>query len=512
VATFADWRAAVDKELKGADFAKTLVAQTPEGIAIEPLYTERGAEPGLPGAAPFVRGSSAAPTPFRIIMRVSGEEDAAAHVEGGADGVWIEGGEPVIALSNGVELHLADPISGLARGDASALLWSEQLSKRGPLPSMGAVYMLRASTIPAHDAGADAADEIAYALSAGVAYLRTLTQLTAGAAARYLVMQVAIGRDTFGEICKLRALRLCWHKILAAAGEPNASPPLIHAVCSSRTEAQRDPWVNLLRGTTQVFAAALGGAEWITPIPFDSALGGDSAVAQRAARNTALVLREESQLGRVIDPAGGSYYVEARTESLARAAWERFSRMERAGGVVALIASGALRARYGEEWAKRDAAIAKRREPVLGVSEFANPEEQLPSPVPPPVEPPRGPALVPHRDGERFEALRARTEGRDVALVTLGPPAEHRARVGFASNFFAAAGIRARETSELAAASVVCLCGSDDRYATDAAAAVAALRAAGAKRIVLAGRMALDGVTNIYTGCDALAVLTELLA
>jgi len=300
-----------------------------------------------------------------------------------------------------------------------------------------------------------------------------------------------------------------WHKVLAAAGVADGQLRVLHAVCSSRTLAQRDPWVNMLRVTTQVFAAAIGGAQLITPQPFDAAFETHTPLGQRVARNTALVLREESQLGRVADPGGGSFYLETRTDALAREAWTRFQQIEREGGVVELQRSGKLKARLDAAWAARAAAIAKRKEPVLGVSEFANLREQLPG----------APAATRgHRDSEGFEALRARVEKapRTVSLVLLGPPAEHRARVGFAENLFAVAGLAAKPGD---VADVVCLCGSDERYQTEAAAKARELKARGARRIVLAGRpgaleqeLRAAGVDAfIFVGCDVLATLEELL-
>jgi methylmalonyl-CoA mutase len=270
----------------------------------------------------------------------------------------------------------------------------------------------------------------------------------------------------------------------------------------------------MLRVTTQVFAAALGGAQLITPLAFDAAFATPSALGQRVARNTALVLREESQLGRVLDAGGGSYYLETRTDELARAAWSRFTEIERDGGIVQLLRTGALQTRLDAAWAQRAAAIARRKEPVLGVSEFANLREQLPGP----------PVALPgvHRDAEAFEALRSRVEtaARDVALIQLGPPAEHRARTGFAEGLFAVAGLRATPREIGSGLDVAVLCGSDERYAAEAAAAARALRAAGARRVALAGRpgareaeLREAGIDAfIYVGCDVLAALEDLLA
>jgi methylmalonyl-CoA mutase len=551
------WRALVDKELAGAPFDK-LVHRTAEGVAIEPLYTERPGDPPPPGAAPFVRGATAAP--FKICMQVAPGGDAAAEIAGGAEALWCRADDAAtmkLAVAHGLvavteqvsrpgSIVLA-PVAPRSEDDAaprgevwSALDWIAEamsgrippyiLRGRWPTAMMAKSVIargltprcLRITTLPFHDAGADAADELALGLSSLVATLRRLDEfgIDPARAARLAWAQVAVGRDTFGELCKLRALRVLWHKVFAAAGAPDARLDAIHAVCSARTLSQRDPWVNMLRVTTQVFAAALGGAQLITPLPFDAALATRSPLGQRVARNTALVLREESQLGRVLDAGGGSYYLETRTDELAREAWSRFTAIERDGGIVELVASDALRARLDAAWARRLAAIARRKEPVLGVSEFANLGEQLPG----------APADLPgvHRDAEAFEALRARVEAAPpgVALIQLGPPAEHRARTGFAETLFAVAGVRAlpREidlsTGAGASLDVACLCGSDERYAAEAASAARALRAAGARRVVLAGRpgaieaeLRAAGVDAfVFVGCDVLSVLEEILA
>jgi methylmalonyl-CoA mutase len=587
------WRALVEKELAGASFDK-LVQKTPEGIALQPLYTERAIDPAPPGVAPFVRGASSTATPFRICVQVDPRETRrdgalADDLAGGADALWCLSTDREAvraATARGAALVIEsdwreagdetedtdepDEIDGVAPEVWSSFDWIADIaSGRLPIGALGdssALSVLppvvtdaierepdwrclRVGGLPFHDAGADAADELALMLSSLVATLRTLddAKIPLAPASRLAWAQIAVGRDTFGELCKLRALRLLWTQVWAAAGVRDVALASIHAVCSSRTLSVRDPWVNMLRGTTQVFAAALGGAQLITPLPFDAAFDTTSALGQRVARNTALVLREESQLGRVLDAAGGSYYIEARTDALAREAWSRFQAIERDGGIVQLLRTGALRTRLEAAWAQRASAIAKRKEPVLGVSEFANLNEKLPGT-------PRPPAGV-HRDAEGFEALRARVEssvrgehdgaGVDgagrveanaVSLLLLGAPAEHRGRQGFAESFFAVAGLRTiahadtmadaanagRDAAQIVGptADVTCICGSDERYATDAVVAAQQLRAAGVKRIVLAGRpgaleadLRAAGVDAfIYMGCDVLATLEELFA
>ena len=556
----ATWRTRVEKELAGASFDK-LVYRTPEDIAIEPLYTERPAEPPMPGTAPYVRGANSQIAAFGLCTRVNGDRTVAAEeLDGGATALWIDAGNDsaleVAAVAHadliidiakstaqqaiewlahrGVDARIwigIDPITAVAQGVTRADNLVEQVSQlptlvrnaREQLPNS---RPLRVSTTTLHGAGADAADELALGLSAGVAYLRALVDeggLTITEAARMLWLQLPVGRDTFGEMCKIRAGRVLWHKVLAASGASNEPPPPIHAVASERTQAQRDPWVNMLRVTTEMFAAIIGGAQIVTPRPFDDQLAAPSALGRRVARNTVLVLRDESHLGSVVDAAGGSFYIETRTDALAREAWKRFTGIEKDGGIIALTRSGALRIRLDAAWAKRASHLAKRMEPVLGVSEFAHIGEKLPSSASEAVATTQtAPALLKeHRDAEIFETLRARVEAvpRDVMLLALGPPAEHRARIDYSAGLFGTVGIRTREATFPEQADVAVICGSDERYKAEAAEKARALKLAGVNKVVLAGRPgALEGELRaagvdvfVFVGCDALATLKELL-
>ncbi|WP_170229556.1 methylmalonyl-CoA mutase family protein [Polyangium fumosum] len=558
--TVAAWRAQVEKELGGRSFESALVHEAMERILIAPLYTE------APAAA-RASGDPSAP-PFRICMRQARGATAAdlvADVEGCADALWLGLGDACgaalapadfaqtffvfdtedVASMEAVERHVSaltpvaasrfalcmDPLASRARGAAPFATLAEELAALGRVahfvearaPGASAVLV---STLPYHDAGADAADEIAFALSTGARYLDVLLEsgLSPEQAARQIAVQIAVGRDTFVELCKLRALRTCFRKLLAAVGAPSGPRTKVHAVCSSRTLTTRDPWVNMLRVTTQMFSAILGGADLVTPNAFDQAFGVPSALARRVARNTGLVLREESFLGKVADPAGGSYYFETLTDALAREAWQRFRALEREGGMTDALESGRLAARIeavARNWRER---IAKRKVPILGVSEFAHLDETQTRPVPSEEAPPRAAhALAAERDAAAFEALRARAEAAETppeaVLVTLGSFAESRPRAGFAAGFFAAGGIRTRESTTDEPAPLVCLCGTDERYTTEAAERARALKAAGCKRVLVAGRPSrLDtslreaGVDGfIFLGCDAVTVLSELL-
>jgi methylmalonyl-CoA mutase len=307
---------------------------------------------------------------------------------------------------------------------------------------------------------------------------------------------------------------------------------------------ERDPWVNMLRTTVACLGAGVGGADAITVLPFDSALGLPDDFARRIARNTQAILLDESNLARVIDPAGGSWYVEQLTDQLARAAWDWFQQVERAGGQQAALHSGLLTTRIAQNWAKRSANLARRREAITGVSEFPNLGEQPVVREPAPPRPAGGLPWV--RRSEAFEVLRSRSDAilaatgarPRVELVTLGATAVHTARSAFAANLFRGGGIETvlseaaggskTEQPDLTAlaeafaasgARAACICSSDALYAEYAAETAAALKAAGARHVVLAGRpgdrrgayQAAGIDAFIYVGCDVLAALTTVL-
>ncbi len=503
--TAAEWRAQVEKELAGASFDKTLVFKTAEGLSIAPLYTE--------APQTHVIGAGA---PFKIVMRH--EPTMTDDLDNGAEGLWLSPEALAGVQARDAFFVIDGALPQDARSDLRfALIGAPDQAKRVSEKFPNGVAAM-VSTLRYHDAGADSADELAFALSTGAAYLETMISagLTPAQAGKQLAVQIAVGRDTFAELCKVRALRVVWQKLLAAA-KAEAGRTLIHAVCSFRTLTQRDPWVNMLRGTTQVFSAVLGGADLVTPLSYDLVLGEPSALARRVARNTGLVLRDESSLGRVSDPAAGSYYLESYTDELAREAWKRFQAIEKEGGIEALRASGKLEARLEASWHARLELLSKRRAPVLGVSEFANLSEKLPSA-------PIAITTLGHRDSEQFELLRVKVENSpnpiEAVLLTLGDFAASRPRVGFATGFFAAGGIHSRESTTNEHARIMCLCGTDEQYAAEAVTRVKALRAAGCQKVLMAGKpgaleaelrkAGIDGF--IFVGCDVITTLNEVLS
>ena len=375
---------------------------------------------------------------------------------------------------------------------------------------VGADHGVRAITVdgPAfHNLGANATWELAGSVAAAVAYLRVLTEtgIPVGPALRQISFRLAADDDQFMTIAKMRAARRLWARVAEVVGEPESGGAVVHAETSLPMMTQRDPWVNMLRTTLAVFGAGVGGADTVLVFPFDMAIPGGfpgtaRSFARRIARNTQLLLLEESHVGRVLDPAGGSWFVEDLTDQLAEQAWRHFQAIEAHGGFV--DAHDFIAGKVAEIAARRTDDIAHRRTSITGVNEFPNLSE--------PALPQGDSQGIPGnlaRYAAGFEALRdrsdaflARTGSRPrVLLLPLGPLAEHNIRTTFAANLLASGGIEAINPGTLDAAGVsaaasdvgsppvAVICGTDKRYGDEAAAVVRAARDAGIERLYLAG-------------------------
>ena len=590
-ATYEQWSALVDGVLKksgrigadaetGAAVAK-LVRRTPEGIPVKPLYTAADVadlpETGVPGRPPFVRGATTdgpSPDGWDVRQRHEDPDPRSAHdavladLENGVNSLWLATGDgaelatvlegvlldlaPVALDTGGIDTGAAAAFLALA-ADPATLLGTLGLdpvgvrARTGTGPEVASVVplarrvaaehpLVRAivvDALPVHAAGAADAQELGFSLASGVAYLRALTDagLDVAAAAGLLEFRYAATDEQFPTIAKLRAARRLWARVLEASGAAEAGGQRQHAVSSPTMLTRRDPYVNLLRGTIAGFAAGVGGADAVTVAPFDAALGASVPFSRRVARNTQALLIQEAHVARVIDPAGGAWLAESLTDALARAAWAFFQEIEAAGGVVAALDSGMVAERVGQVRAAREKAVATRRTPITGVSEFPDLAERPVERAPLAAAPSGG--LPVYRPAAAFEAYRdasdatlAATGGRPTAfLATLGPLAVHSTRASFARNLLAAGGIDAVEAGptetadDVAAAwaatgaTTAVLCSSDALYAERGAATVEALRAAGATHVLVAGRVEVAGVDGrLYAGCDALAVYRDIAA
>lgn len=593
-----DWRKLADGVLKGTSFER-LVGKTYDGLRIDPIYERARNAAAIPARA--------AGAPWAIMQRVDHPDAAIANaqalhdLENGAtgltivfaganaargyglpptkdalrralDGVYLDAGIDIELeigpQSRDMGQHLAellaerkiapsavkvrfglDPIGGGGVRGSSHGPWQSiakvfggkiaQLAKlgfRGPFaPADGRVI---------HDAGGSEAQELAYVLAVGVAYLRALEDagIPLEDARRMIYARLSADADQFLTMAKFRALRLLWARIEQSCGLA-PEPLFVVAETSWRMLTQRDPDVNMLRATIAAFSAGLGGANSVSVLPHTLALGLPDAFARRIARNTQLVLLEESNLDKVSDPAAGSGGIEALTKQLCEAAWSLFQEIEKSGGAFAALEKNIIQPKVVAVRAARDVNIAKRRDILTGASEFPNLNEKRPDVLD--VRPAALPwtddvvmsfdALAPIRLAAPFEELRDRSDAMlaksgkrpAVFLANLGTPADFTARATFAKSFFETGGIEAlgndgfADPATLAAAfrasgaKLVCLCSADKVYAAQAVAAAQALHAAGAKHIYLAGRpgdleaaLREAGVTGfIAAGGDALSTL-----
>jgi methylmalonyl-CoA mutase len=606
------WLALVSSVIKGAPFEKRLVSKSYDGIAIGPLYERDSGARAVFGHA--------AGTPWRIVQRIELPDPAAANSEAlhdlengatglalvfagtiGSYGFGLDGNASLARLLDGVALdagvaidmqpgvnaaHIArqladvierngvapaatdisfgfDPLGHIAIGAQSAPSWrdgaAEFAASINGLASRGYKGPFAAADgRVVHNAGGSEAQELAYVLATALAYLRALeaSGIALNRARQMIYFRLAADADQFLTAAKFRALRKLWARVEEACG---LTPALVFIAAETawRMMTRRDPFVNMLRATMAVVAAGLGGASSIAVVPHTAAIGLPDRFARRLARNTQLILLEESNLAKVADPAAGAGGLESLTHELCMAAWSLFQQTEKAGGAAAALEQGLIQAKITAVRAEREAAIAQRKDALTGTSEFPYlaevPVEVLvPSPlaartagVPPALhahqneagETPAVPAPLPSlRLAEPFEALRDASDRAlettgvrpKVFLANLGSLADFTARATYAKNFFEAGGIAAITNDGFASqdemlasfnasgACLACLCSSDAVYATEAAAAASALRGAGAKHIYLAGRpgelepmLGAAGVgTFIHVGCNLLATLT----
>jgi methylmalonyl-CoA mutase len=592
-----EWLRLVEKALKDRPFDR-LISKTYDGIPVEPLYARAAAAapvigrvPGLPwrimqrvdhpdpsdaniqarqdlenGADGLVLMLAGAPAARGFGVKADTTEALARTL----DGVmldWISlrietapfAGRPIAdlvtafvaarkfdAASLAIDFGL-DPAGDMARTGRAPLAWPE-LSKRAGETAKGLAdkgyaraRFLRADGRAVHEAGGSEAQELAFTIATGIAYLRLLEAagFTLDDARKRITFLLAADADEFLTAAKFRALRKMWARVEEAC-ELAPQPAYVSAETAWRMMSARDPYVNMLRTTVAVTAAGVGGADAITVLPFTAALGLPDRFARRIARNQQLILLEESNFYRVADPAAGSGGIEALTAELTVHAWALVQEIERGGGIAAAIAQGLIQKAVAVTRAARQAAVAKRRDALTGVSDYPNLSEAAVKVLAVPrATPPQSAAqfepLPSFRLAEPFERLRDRSDAvlkqtgarPKVFLANLGKPSDFTARATFAKNFYEAGGIEAAgndgftsldvmiDAFKPSGARIACLCSSDKVYDTQAADAAKALTAAGAI-VHLAGRPGeheaiwkAEGVkTYIYLGCDVLATLT----
>ncbi|MGB8605778.1 methylmalonyl-CoA mutase family protein [Bradyrhizobium sp.] len=599
-ATYDDWRKLVDGVLKGAPFEK-LVGKTYDGLKLDPIYQRARRVVPISGRASGM--------PWQIMQRIDHPDAAHANAQAlhdlengangltlvfaGANGAYGFGLEPTadaidrvldgVFIDAGISIelqvgpqsrmaaiHLAeyvkrkglapaacdirfglDPIGACAVWGSSPYSWAEIVpAVTSAIKGLAGIGFMGPSAVAdgrvIHDAGGSEVQELAFVLAAGVAYLRAMegAGLALEDARSLLYARLSADADQYLTMAKFRALRLLWARIEQSCGLA-PKPLFIAADTAWRMLTQRDPYVNMLRATMATFSAGLGGADSINVLPHTLALGLPDPFARRVARNTQLVLLEESNLAKVSDPAAGCGSIETLTQQLCDAAWSMFQEIEGAGGAFAALEQGLIQRKVAATRSAREANFARRKEVLTGASEFPNLHEAHVAVLEakPVALAPYGEtrfkfeALSPMRLAAPFERLRDRSDQilKDrgarpkVFLANLGAPADFTARATFAKSFFETGGIEAVDTEgftepaaltaafKASGAALACLCSSDRTYARHASAAAKALQAAGAKHIYLAGRpgdlevpLRGAGVNDfIFAGGDALVTLQD---
>jgi methylmalonyl-CoA mutase len=588
------WRKLVEGVLKGGAFEK-LLSRSDDAVTIQPIYARR--------VGPRALRSKQS---WRVTARVDHPAAAAANalaledLAGGADGLEIIFAGAAGAYGYGLASHDADRLDILFEGvlfdvgmtleldlgssaEDQALAVAGSLERRGaPIPTLDLCFGLdplgllartglagedwsdaaqrlgrfalalkaRGFTGPfvaadgrcVHAAGGSQAQELAFAISAGLDYLRALegAGFAREVARDAIAFRLAADADEFMSLAKFRALRLLWARIEEASGLA-ARPARIHAEAAWRMMSARDPWVNVLRGAMAVFSAGLGGADSVSVLPFTQAIGLPDSFARRLARNSQLVLLEESHLGFVADPAAGAGAFEALTQTLCEKAWSLFQGLEAQGGLQSALERGDFQKEVAKVAAVRARDIARRKTPLTGVSDFPDLSEVkvetlgVARPAFAYAGQKRAEPLAPHRLAEPFEALRDASDaalarkGRrpTIFLANLGPIAAFSARATFAKSLFESGGVAApgndgfANASEASAAfkasgaTIACVCSSDAVYAEMAEEAAHALKNAGARMVFLAGKPGERGTALkeagvdefVFAGCDALGAL-----
>ena len=564
-----EWIDKITADLKGADFSKKLVWRTPEGFNVNPFYRAEDIEGLLttksaPGEFPFVRGTKA-DNNWKVRQNIDAKCAKAANEKAldilgkGINSLGIKvnkaelSEEYIATLLNGidatkVELNFKVCVKEAAK--LASLLKAYFASKGYDLSQVYGsiccdpinrmllkgkklsaeeitkilIEVLQASeelvnfpvigvnAVSFNNAGVYCAQELGYALAWGNQYLELLTEAGVDPmVAKSIKFAFGVGGNYFMEIAKFRAARLLWAKIVEAYNPSClcAAKMKIHAETSTYNKTIYDAHVNMLRTQTEAMSAALGGVDSLTVLPFDATFKASDEFSERIARNQQLLLKEESNFDKVIDPAAGSYYIESLTAMIAEQAWKIFLDIQNNGGLLAVIESGAIFAQVKETADKRKKDVASRKEILLGTNQFPNFSEMAAEKIVNKecackcgcaVET-SGVVLPKERAAEEFETLRLATEASakrpKAFMLTIGNLAMRLARSQFSCNFFACAGYEVIDNlgfstveegvaaAKAAGADIIVLCSSDDEYAE---LAIPAFQAVGGEQIfVVAG-------------------------
>ncbi|MGA3015357.1 MAG: methylmalonyl-CoA mutase family protein, partial [Bacteroidales bacterium] len=546
------WEEKINTDLKGADYEKKLIWKTDEGINVRPYYRAENLEEleylsSLPDEKPFVRGIKKDSNDWIIRQDIDNANITEANrvaidaISRGANAIGltvkaITAHKEMQQLLQGIDVNkiginftssrsypltLELFIYELAHRDLDGtkvtgslnfdpigflLLHGDfYLSKQGNFDEAEYLIQTINKKIPGfhtitvngqlfNNAGATLVQELAFSLASGNEYIAELTLkgLPVDSIAGSILFSLGIGSNYFMEIAKLRAARLLWSKIIEEyhPENPGSARMFIHSTTSLWNKTIYDPYVNLLRTTTEGMSAVIGNSDSISILPYDSPYKDESEFSRRIARNQQLILKEEAYLDKVIDPAAGSYYIENLTNSIAINAWELFRNIEEKGGMIECIKTGFIQDEIEKSCRKKDMDIAQRKIVILGTNQYANPLESMTGSIEKPTEVWNETAstykkLKIYRGAHAFEEMRLATEHAvsrgikkpSVFLLTMGNSGMRRARASFAMNFFGCAGyevidnpgfktveegVKATLNSK---AEIVVVCSSDEEYA-----------------------------------------------
>ena len=545
--TSQDWKNKIIEDLKGADYDKKMIWKTPEGFDVNPFYRKEdlpaGCENNIPGKYPFTRGNSAdnnwlvrqdlniadaneANAKAKKII-AEGVESIAFRVKG----KWVTP-EYIPTLLNGIDAEKVELNFNVCHGKVVEFttllveyyrqcgfnlenirgsinydpiekeLFAGKVQEnctevmKALIEATSATPKIRCIAVNSNklnNAGAYIAQELGYALAWGNEYLCTATEagIPVDAIAKNIKFNMGISSNFFMEIAKFRAARMLWAKIVEQY-QPQCKcscKMIIHAETSQFNLTLFDSYVNMLRTQTEAMSAAIAGVESITVTPYDTVYEEPTDFAMRIAKNQQLILKHESHLDKVADPAGGSYYIESLTASIANEAWKQFLAIENEGGFHKAVKEGKVQADIEKTAESRRTALAKRKEILLGTNQYPNFSELSEGKRPKSAvcgcgchsEEKQALTIATKRLAEEFEQLRLQTEesGRrpKAFMLTIGNLAMRQARAQFSCNFLATAGYEVIDNLGFksvdegvkaaleANADIVVICSSDDEYA-----------------------------------------------
>ncbi|WP_196017863.1 methylmalonyl-CoA mutase family protein [Alistipes senegalensis] len=539
------WEEVITADLKGADYERKLVWRTGEGFNVRPYYRAENLE-GIQflgsqaGEFPFVRGTRTH-NRWHVHQTVAVECPKEANAEAlkllnsGVDSLGFSIAKEGFTAADLDELlrEISIPaveltFCGVQTGNVAGLVL-DKLEKEGLMADAHVAFCIdplvkglsqkgdfcspdgekcfakivsliertreykhiRIVTVSAgifSNAGSTIVEELAFALSAGNDYLARLTDagVDADTAARKLRFSFSVTSNYFMEIAKFRAARMLWANIIKgyAPAKNCACKMMIHARTADWNQTVYDPYVNMLRGTTEAMSATIAGVHSLEVTPFDAAFENPTEFSKRIARNVELLLKNESHFDQVVDPAGGSYYVENLTQSIAAEAWKLFLEIEEKGGYTAAYKAGFVKERIAASAAAKDKAIATRRQTLLGANQYPNFTEVADKAITAEAvtrKQAEGNTLAPYRGAMAFEEMRLHVDrsGKQpkAFMLTCGSLAMARARAQFSCNFFGCAGIRVQDNTFFKSieegakaaleskAEIVVVCAADDDYA-----------------------------------------------